>query len=981
MAKFSLSSLRSRGIALILLAIFPLLALTLYSYLDRRDHDISDVQSRELVAVRNLATIHETLISDSRKLLATLAQLPQVQRRDRNACSALFAELLKQSPQSVTIVASDSEGWLFASAPAAPGPVNYADRRWFQKIIQTKDFVFEEAVLGRSSGKYGTILAYPILDGEGRFQGALATQLDLQWLGNLLAKSEFPPTTAMVLTDPNWKVLFRYPEPQKYIGKTLPDSLVKAMTISDEGVAAGVGLHGEARLFGFTRLSPPREERLYIGVPRDWAVGTANRALRRNLICLGLVALFAMASAWYGGNFFIVRPVEKLRAVTARLAAGDLTVRSGPDYTGGELGLLSHSFDQMADSLQEREEDLRLANKKLQREIGVRQAAEMAVEAQRQRLYALLDTLPAIIYLMGEDHTVHFANQGFRELFGNPEGKKCYEIVANLSEPCPGCPCLDVLKNGIPNQSEWTFPSIPRTFQFFKYPFADYDGSNLVLCLAIDITERKQAEEALRESEVRFRTIFEGAASGITMRDDKRRLIACNPAYQEMLGYREEELKAKSFTEIIHPDDVKKTLALYQEMVSGKHNRGQTETRYCHKDGKYFWARVTYSLVRGHQGELLYSIGMVEDITGRKVAEDALQESEMFLKETQRIARLGGWKANPSTDYLKWTDGVYDIVEAPRDYRPGLAEGLKFYLPEYIPLLKESISKCLATSKPFTAECQVQTTTGKILWTEVRGLRTLVAGGEANVIGTFQDITGRKVAEENIHTLTHELMRTQEQERHKISLELHDTVAQELASIKIGLETLRDNPRATPDEKVNSQVAVLLEKLKHSLNSIRTLSYNLRPPDLEHLGLAKAIQMHCDEVASHTGLHVDFKTAGIEAAHPDYEAAINLYRIVQEGLTNVWRHARAENVSVRLVASYPKIILRLEDDGQGFNVAEKLAFNPLDRRMGLLGMKERIAFLGGEMHLESQLKKGTKIKIEIPWSRESHGTKEKDPSS
>ena len=158
----------------------------------------------------------------------------------------------------------------------------------------------------------------------------------------------------MVLSDSTGKVLFRYPEPQKYIGKMLPDFLVKAMISGDEGVAAGVGSPGDERLFAFARLSPPwREMWVLIGLPRAWAVGPVNRALWRNLIWLGLVALFAMAAAWFGGDLFIVRPVKKLRAVTERLAAGDLTVRAGPDYPVGELGLLGHSFDQMADFLQD----------------------------------------------------------------------------------------------------------------------------------------------------------------------------------------------------------------------------------------------------------------------------------------------------------------------------------------------------------------------------------------------------------------------------------------------------------------------------------------------------------------------------------------------------------------------------------------------------------------------------------------------------
>ncbi len=477
-----------------------------------------------------------------------------------------------------------------------------------------------------------------------------------------------------------------------------------------------------------------------------------------------------------------------------------------------------------------------------------RKKAELALEAERKKLYTVLNSLPAIVHLKRTDFTILFANLRFTELFGEAGTRRCYEVINGRSEPCEQCRALEVLTTKTPQHFEWTSSLNGRTYESYNYPFCVEDEL-LVLTLGLDITERKRAEEALRESEERFRTIFEAAASGITLRGDQGRLVSCNPAYEEMVGYSEAELQGKSFIDVMHPDDVAETLKLYQEMISGKQERGRLESRYRHKEGHYFWGRVTYSLVRGPQGEPLYSIGMIEDITRRKEAE------------------------------------------------------------------------------------------------------------------------------ESIRFLTHELMRTQEQERHKISLELHDTVAQELASLKIGLENLRDASRALPDEQVGSQIAVLLGNLQQPLNSIRTLSYTLRPPDLEHLGLVQAIRMHCEELAALTGLHIDFQAAGIEAIHLDYEAAINLYRIVQEGLANVRRHARAQEVTIRLVASYPKIILRLQDDGRGFNLAEKAASSQPDRRMGLLGMKERVAFLGGEMHLESQPLKGTKIIIEIPWSGEGHDEK------
>ncbi|RPJ36972.1 MAG: PAS domain S-box protein, partial [Deltaproteobacteria bacterium] len=139
-----------------------------------------------------------------------------------------------------------------------------------------------------------------------------------------------------------------------------------------------------------------------------------------------------------------------------------------------------------------------------------------------------------------------------------------------------------------------------------------------------------------------------------------------------------------------------------------------------------------------------------EEIIERRKAEEALRESEIFLKETQSIARVGGWKANPDTDFLQWTEGVYRIIEAPLDFRAGLAEGLKFCLPQYIPILREKLQHSLATGEPFGLECEVATTTGKRLWTEVRGLAHRIEGKTSSVVGTFQDITERKRAENEL---------------------------------------------------------------------------------------------------------------------------------------------------------------------------------------------------------------------------------------
>jgi PAS domain S-box-containing protein len=228
-----------------------------------------------------------------------------------------------------------------------------------------------------------------------------------------------------------------------------------------------------------------------------------------------------------------------------------------------------------------------------------------------------------------------------------------------------------------------------------------------------------------------------------------------------------------------------------------------------------------------------------------------------------------------------------------------------------------------------------------------------------------RDITRQKMAEVRIHTLSQQLLKAQENERERISQYLHDHVGQELSLIKIGCETLLDGyPDVAPE--IGHRLARLSKTVQGTITAVRGLAYDLRPPGLDQLGLAQAVFQLCEDFSENSGLKIDFQAAGMDDLKMDPDIEINLYRLFQEALNNIKKHADADRVVIRLVASYPNILLRIEDDGKGFDVEGSLLKASSEKRMGLGSMEERVSLLDGNLRIRSRLMGGTKIRIEIP---------------
>lgn len=216
-------------------------------------------------------------------------------------------------------------------------------------------------------------------------------------------------------------------------------------------------------------------------------------------------------------------------------------------------------------------------------------------------------------------------------------------------------------------------------------------------------------------------------------------------------------------------------------------------------------------------------------------------------------------------------------------------------------------------------------------------------------------------AEEQVHQLSQELLTVQERERQQIALYLHDQVAQELSSLKITAGSLFSGVEEGKAQDLRSWS----RQLDRCIRTVRELSYNLRPPGLEQIGLVSALADLCRDFSRKAGIPVKFSAAGAENLQLDFDCAINMYRLAQEALNNIGRHAAAGRAEVRLIVSWPNLILRIEDDGCGFSVEEASRRAQEEKRFGLLGMQERVRMMQGVLRIQAAPQEGTKLFIEL----------------
>ena len=476
----------------------------------------------------------------------------------------------------------------------------------------------------------------------------------------------------------------------------------------------------------------------------------------------------------------------------------------------------------------------------------------------------------------------------------------------------------------------------------------------------------KETEAELRESEERFRQIAENIHSVFWIRslpDDQ--LLYVSPAYEEIWGRTCESLHRKpdSWLEAVHPEDRAGVLAGH----SSRKNRDQAiEYRIIRVDGSIRWIRSKVFRVSDQTGRQHREVGVAEDITSYKEIHDRLRESEsryrtFFETSIDGITICTGKKLIDCNESYMRLSG-YDKVEL-LDFTD-IRTIMNFINKQTGAASHRSSPDFIRDDGRCAGLYSLVRQDGQTNFIECRGNRLIIDGTEFMQC-VHRDITQVKLAEEKVRHLSRRIIESTEEEQKRIARDLHDEFGQRLLSMRHNVDTLQK--KLVSAGKSDLPELAEIDGLINTIGSVvRGVTNRLRPDLLDTLGFLPALKWGMRNFAeSYPLIRTSMEIVGAEKKiMPEYEIA--LYRIFQEGLTNVGKHAEAKAVTARMIFSYPSLILTLTDDGRGFD-QDPLSGFPLKAQegLGLRSMQERMLAIGGTLTLRSRRDQGMVLRAEV----------------
>ncbi len=482
----------------------------------------------------------------------------------------------------------------------------------------------------------------------------------------------------------------------------------------------------------------------------------------------------------------------------------------------------------------------------------------------------------------------------------------------------------------------------------------------------VDITAQKQAEEALRQSASRLRLLQEQMPAILWTTDLDLRITSSTGAWLAALGLRPGQTNGMRLQEYLRTEDPEfLPLRSHYRALAGESPSYETEW-----SGRFYQAHM--EPLRDRDGRTMGVIGLAFDCTERKQAENALRRERDFNSAILDTVGALVVVLGPEGRIIRFNRACERVTRYTCEEVQGQVFWELFILPEEMASVRAAFQELKGGAFPNRHENH---------WLTKDGQRRLIAwantalvdeqGVVTYVISTGLDITEQRRAErererlfaeiragqEQLQFLSRRLVEVQETERRHLACELHDEIGQGLTGLKLMLEMA-----ATPKTDDCGKLAEAHDVVKDLMSKIRNLSLHLRPAMLDDLGLLPALLWLFDRYKNQTGVRVRLAHCGLEQRFaPETETAA--YRIMQEALTNVARHAQVDEVTVRLWADSETLVVQAQDQGVGFDPQAMLVPGSAN---GLAGMRERARLLGGYLTVDSSPGGGTRLTAELP---------------
>ncbi|MDY7015343.1 MAG: PAS domain S-box protein, partial [Cyanobacteriota bacterium] len=495
-------------------------------------------------------------------------------------------------------------------------------------------------------------------------------------------------------------------------------------------------------------------------VPESDFIGPLEENARTTFL-LCLAALGGVAFSGFLTARWIARPLERLNEAAKGIARGEWSQTADIRRTD-EIGQLTASFNDMAEQIQR---------------------GFVALQESEERLAQVLQAMPVAVVAIDRHRQLYYANSRSCELMGlcfpgNPSlaaeefarAHQLYKAGTQDEYPWEEFPLSLALQGerAYVDDVEIREPDRDRALEAWGTPIFNERGEVEYALLAFqDISDRKRAEQlltdynrtlerrvadrtaALLESERRFRSAFETAATGMALVSLEGRFLQVNTSLCRMLGYSKAELLSLGFRDTTYPEDLEASVQAIRQVLAGERSSFHCEKRYWHKNGQIVWALLSVSLVRDAGNQPLYLISQIQDITARKQAEQELQDSQRFLNEAQQIAKLGSWTWDFRENRRWWSEQMYRLMDLkPDDPRAGWDFIKRKVHPEDRAHLLQAFRGAIAQCTSYTVEFRCIKPDGSV--------RYLLSQGQAecNVqnqilrfTNTLQDISDRKQSE------------------------------------------------------------------------------------------------------------------------------------------------------------------------------------------------------------------------------------------